>query len=581
MAVVLANGLTPDTFIPPHSPTETPIMTTTRQNSTTRFAHRALSLGALTLLAITATPETAEAQTFNLGGLSNNRGFHQPSARRNMARYGNHLWAAVVEQDGKVIIRRKVEDVTTPWSTIVTPVNTNTTGIGATRPTTTVAMAVGRLGYLHITWGRYYYPSYFKQYYRCYKIGSGFTHAPQDITALVGASVSTRTDSMAIAVDAKDHVFLTAPNGTQSWRSRLLQSNWTSFPTGVAPSWLNRGSIAGNSASSSNVRMVVDSDSRVQLAFYNNTGNGQYATRVFTQPSTWSPQEQIGVPPSPRDSDGYLASDFSRFTHVLYKHLVSKVGTLSTYQLRYRRRLGTMPWSAPLLVDTFTSADHGANNPTNSYALAATAKGDRVFAIYRDYKCNRLMVKQKKIMSGGFEFLAELQPPSPVANDYYMPSVRNTLFPTFNGLTNFLDISYRRPGGSTFRFIHQRLHVLRMDVDKTGCGGTCGVPAMVYGGVPCSPNPHTVSFGVEKAKPGAMAFLLYTLSDSTVIPFAGCTLYATSVLSVQTVTPCCTAKVNFGLPGGCYGLWIYNQWAIVDSGASGGWAMSNRGKILL
>ena len=83
------------------------------------------------------------------------------------------------------------------------------------------------------------------------------------------------------------------------------------------------------------------------------------------------------------------------------------------------------------------------------------------------------------------------------------------------------------------------------------------------------------------AKPGAPAFLLYTLSDSMNIPFAGCNLYANSVLSVQTVNPCCNAKANFTLPAGCYNLWIYNQWAVLDSGAIGGWAMSNRGKILL
>ena len=89
-------------------------MTTTHLHSS---VSRAITTGALALLAFAALPETAEAQVFNLGGFSNNRGYHQPSARRNMARHGNHLYAAVVEQSGRLIIRRKVENVVSPWTT--------------------------------------------------------------------------------------------------------------------------------------------------------------------------------------------------------------------------------------------------------------------------------------------------------------------------------------------------------------------------------------------------------------------------------------------------------------------------------
>ena len=104
---------------------------------------------------------------------------------------------------------------------------------------------------------------------------------------------------------------------------------------------------------------------------------------------------------------------------------------------------------------------------------------------------------------------------------------------------------------------------------------------MTYSGGPCSPNPHVVQFGLERGKPGAPAFLLYTLSPTLSVPFAGCNLFTDTVLSFQTVNPCCNAQANFALPAGCYNLFIYNQWAVLDSGAVGGWAMSNRGKILL
>ena len=92
-------------------------------------------------------------------------------------------------------------------------------------------MCMTKSGCLHIIWGRYHYPSYFKQYYRAYHIGTGFTHtSPQDITALVGAATTVRSDSMAIATGRNDEVYMTAPIPFKSWRSQLLQSKFTGCP---------------------------------------------------------------------------------------------------------------------------------------------------------------------------------------------------------------------------------------------------------------------------------------------------------------------------------------------------------------
>lgn len=562
-----------------------------RQNTHTSARRRGRnvlsSTAAVLTLALLGISDTADAQVFNLAGPSNSRGYHQASSRRNMVRFHGHLYAAIVQQDGRVEIRRKVDDVISPWLPFVGAVNTLTTGIDITHPTTTASMAVTGVGAgasggaLHITWGCYYYPTYYQQYYRCFRIGTGFTHAVQDITAMVGATTTTRTDSMAIAVGPANEVYMSAQHGTDDWRSCLLHSQFVGFPVGAAPLWTDRGSIAGNTASSKNVRMVVDAMGNVQMSFYNNIGNGEYATRVFSPPTTWNTQEQIGVPPAPRDACGYLASDYSRYTHVLYKHLVSVSGTVTNFELQYRRRTGTSPWSAPIVVDAFTSADVGPNTPRHSYALAATTKGDRVFAIYRDYTCRRMMVKQKKLWEPSFEFLAKLYPSSSVTNDYYMPNVRNTLFPRDNGLYAYLDVGVRHPAGGTFRMSHTRLHVANMDVNLTGCPGSVGVPAMAYGGVPCSPNPHVVGFGLENANPGSMAFLLWTLSSTMSFPFAGCNLYANNILTTATVSSCSTAGTNISLPPGCYGITLYNQWAVLDPGATFGWALTNRGQIRL
>ncbi|MFP6684641.1 MAG: hypothetical protein VB934_08010, partial [Polyangiaceae bacterium] len=402
------------------------------------------------------------AQTIDLAGSANKPGFHQPGARRNMILHGEHLFAVVIQRDGAVQIRRKVNDTTSGWATLVSAVNTENTGIG-TRPTTSVAMCVTGSGCLHITWGRYYYPGYFHQYYRAYKIGTGFAHTtPQDITAMVGATTRVRTDSNAIATGRDDEVYMTAQIPGKGWQSQLLQSQFTGCPDAkTAPRWAKRGAISANGSSSSNVRMAVDTGGRVQLSFYNNSGRGRYATRVFSSPGTWSAMAFIGNPISSpgHDESGYLATDFSDYTHVIYRHMVSKVGSLVTYQLLYRRRYATNAWSAPIVVDTFTNRAAGSNNTRDGFAISASLKGDRVFAIHRDYSSGRLMVKQKKFGDPGFTRLACLQPASSADSDYYMPCVRNTLYPIRAGRARFLDISFRRRVGSSYRLYHQRLDV--------------------------------------------------------------------------------------------------------------------------
>ena len=150
-----------------------------------RFSRRFSFKSVATAVALAALTGVADAQLWDLPGVTNNRGWHQPGSRRNMVRYGTTLFAAIVLQDGRVQIRRKNDDTTTQWGSFLT-VNNPATGISSINPTTTVSMAVTSTGELHITWGRYHYgstPKFFRQYYRCYRFGSGFTHPSQDITS--------------------------------------------------------------------------------------------------------------------------------------------------------------------------------------------------------------------------------------------------------------------------------------------------------------------------------------------------------------------------------------------------------------
>ena len=85
----------------------------------------------------------------------------------------------------------------------------------------------------------------------------------------------------------------------------------------------------------------------------------------------------------------------------------------------------------------------------------------------------------------------------------------------------------------------------------------------------------------RQSGPGATAYLLYTTNPTMNISFAGCWLYANNILAIRTVNSCRTAEAVFNLPGGCFGFTMFNQWAVSDSAATGGWALSNRGRIIL
>jgi len=262
-------------------------------------------------------------------------------------------------------------------------------------------------------------------------------------------------------------------------------------------------------------------------------------------------------------------------THVLYKHLVGVVGGVTRYELQYRRRLGTAAWSAPIVVYGFDSTMVGTNSAKSSYALAV---GRRVFAIYKEYDCGRLMVKQLKFGETSFKFLSEMRPATSALNDYIIPSVRSTMWPQGNRLFQFLDVTFRRPSGLSFRLFHQRLHVSEMDVDMTGCVGSCGEPQITFGGVPASTAPRTIEIGVEQANPGSPALLLYTTDASFSFSFGCGTLYANNPFwPVLVVNPCCNAKHVVPLVPGGYSTWFYFQWAVNDAG----WKFSNRGRLRL
>ena len=83
------------------------------------------------------------------------------------------------------------------WFANPAVVNDATSGLSGTATTLTnhCSMAIDDAGTLHILWASYYYPSYYKQYYRQIVPSTSTYSAIVDISASLGSAVSTRTEA--------------------------------------------------------------------------------------------------------------------------------------------------------------------------------------------------------------------------------------------------------------------------------------------------------------------------------------------------------------------------------------------------
>ncbi|MEM7263706.1 MAG: dockerin type I repeat-containing protein [Planctomycetota bacterium] len=341
------------------------------------------------------------------------------------------------------------------WTLETSEVHDATSGAGSTDPTNACAMAIDSQDRLHITWARYYYPSFFEQFYRQYETANGTLSPIVDISAVTGAAVSTRTAAMAIAVDGTDTVWIVA-HGTGSWVERLIHS---SLPFASDLAFEDVGPISP-SASAQNSRIAVDSLGRVHCSFYRNTGSGNYEHRIYDPAVGWGSSEVLGNTTPTNDYYGMLSADELGNVHAAY---VADSATGSTWLFEYRVWSGATGWSAPIPFSTASAADYTGVANYRIFALACDEASGTARLAYRDLASGgALLLAEKDLADPTFTVIETLEPPSLGQHAYYLPTIRGQLYPTTNQTGSVLDLTWQlrpTPGTPPYDLRFQRLPI--------------------------------------------------------------------------------------------------------------------------
>ncbi len=226
------------------------------------------------------------------------------------------LYTLTVSQDAsgnRPLLLQTSTDGGNTWTAVPVAINDATSGLSGANPTNTCCMAIDGAGTLHLVWASYYYPSFYAQHYRQWDPTTGALSAIVSLSGITGASSTSRTSAMAIAVDANDAIWIAA-HGTQSWRTRLLRSDQ---PNAANLAFTDLGPVS-TSASAQNVRMAVDNTGLVHCSYYRNVGYGEYYHRIFDPAAGWQNSTRLGNSIPTNDYLGCLAADDLGFVHAVY-----------------------------------------------------------------------------------------------------------------------------------------------------------------------------------------------------------------------------------------------------------------------
>jgi hypothetical protein len=396
-------------------------------------------------------------------------GFAGSSQHKHVVRSSSgSLWALTIQEDlagNRPLVLYTSGDQGQTWSPTSVTINDATSGLSGTYRTDEAAMAIDSQDVLHIVWGNYYYPTYYAQYYRQANLTTGSLSALVNLTALTGATNTSRTTAMNVAVDQNDTVWI-AGHGTTSWVTRLLMS---SQPGATNLAFTDLGPIS-MSASAQSVRLAVDAMGRVHCSYYRNIGSGEYWHRIYDPAlGGWQPSTSIGNTQPSNDYLGTLCADGLGNVHALIGVDLYTSGPV--WDFRYRRWDAANGWSAPIPLFAATPAQFTGIANYIIFALACDEATGKVTGVYRDLaNGGALRIAEKDLAATAFTNLPDLTPPSLGQHEYYAPAIRGALFPTTNNTGTDLDITWRQgaaPG--PYQLIHRRV--------SSGGGTTLTLPA--------------------------------------------------------------------------------------------------------
>jgi len=376
------------------------------------------------------------------------------SASQNVVRDGfGNLYALWVEEQaggGRALRLSWSSSDGAQWSVDPLVLNDSSSGLDPSNPTTGCALAIDSQGELHLSWGRYHYPSYYQQYYRRYDPQSAVASSIVNLSALTGASTGARTAAHNIVVDGDDRVWIVG-HGAESWRETLLRSQQAQA-SGLA--FTDVGYISPSS-SAQNARLAVDKDGRVHCAYYRNVSPGNYEHRTYEHGIGWGLETTLGNTVPTNDYYGAIESDLLGNVHAMY--VEDAHPSSSQWNFRYRRWDASSGWSSPVDVFSASNADFNGVASYRIFALACDALSGQVSALYRDLAAGgQLVIAQKGLADAGFLVVGELSAPDGAAQAYNTPTLRGSLYPASNQAdAGGLDATWREPlsaGGSALLF---------------------------------------------------------------------------------------------------------------------------------
>ena len=426
-------------------------------------------------------------------------------------------------------------------------------------------MAIDDQNTLHVTWCRYYYPSFWRQYYRNYNPISASASSTVDITANYG-STSARTAGLNIAVDQGNTVWLAA-HGTGSWVERLLQSD-NAYAAGGT--FTDRGAISP-SASAQTSRLTVDATGLIHCCYYRNTGSGVLEHRIYDPvAASWGTATILGDNAPTRDLYGQLAADSLGNVHAVY---VQDADSSSTWKFRYKRWDPINNWSPEVVIMDVTPAQFSGIANYRIIALGVDESTGRAYIVYRDLgTTGALRFAEKGLTDSAFTLRPDLAPANLGQHAYYLPTIRGSIFPTFNNTGSEIDITWhlrRTPGTPPYSLMFQRESV-------AACGTTIALSAPAIIG-----TSTTVDIS-SPCEPGAAYVGAYSTGTSPGIPVPGAgtiplnpdALFNLSLLpgngiffnTVGTLSTTGVASMPIAVPNvsSLVGLTIYSAFLTID-----------------
>ena len=356
--------------------------------------------------------------------------FSGPYAAPNVVRdaEGTLYCASIRENDvsQRELIVHSSDDDGASWEWEPVVFNDAASGLTPPEPTNGCALAIDDRGVLHITWGNYYYPSSYRQFYRNYDPASGDTSEIFDVSAWTGAARTARTAAMGITVDDDSIVWLVA-HGPRSWVEQLAHS---ARPYAEGLEFVDDGAISP-SASAQSSRIALDTAGRVHCTFYRNIGAGQYEHRIYDPASGWSDSVNLGNVAPPNDLWGCLATDALGNAHVLL--VEDGTSDSAMWRFAYRRWNEADGWGEATTLMNVAFEDHSGIANYKIFALACDETTGRVTALYRNLpRGGALGWAEKDLDDDEFGEFHELAPPTIGQHEYYAPTLRGSLYPEFN-----------------------------------------------------------------------------------------------------------------------------------------------------